>query len=114
MISWLAPAIAVQNLSSALSGTDIASHQNFTRQAELQRQRIISKMNEDMMLNGAGQSFYYESDNDFWRSVPAFQYQPPSTGFAYSNAGWDYLILLGWATILYTFTRRAVYRLEII
>jgi ABC-2 type transport system permease protein len=114
LMSWLSPAIALQNLSSALSGTDAASHEHFTQQAEHQRQQIISRMNEDMMLNGAGQTFYYEADNDFWRSVPAFKYQSPTSEFAYGNAYQDYLILLGWAVLIFIFTRRAVYRLEII
>ena len=54
-LSVLSPAIALSHWSSALAGTDLDAHRHFADAAEQQRQTLIRKINEDMMVNGAGQ-----------------------------------------------------------
>ena len=73
----LSPAIALLHWSSALAGTDIAAHQHFALAAERQRQTLIRKINEDMMVNGARQGYDYLASAEFWRTVPDFVYRAP-------------------------------------
>ena len=100
--SIVSPAIALMHWSSALSGTDVAAHRHFATEAELQRQIIIRKINEDMMVNGAGQGYDYLPSAEFWSSVPDFSYSPPQAAFATRSALADLLALLAWSVIAIT------------
>ncbi len=84
--SIVSPAIALMHWSSALSGTDIAAHRHFALEAEQQRQTIIRRINEDMMVNGAGQGYDYLPSAELWSSVPDFSYHPPRAAFATRSA----------------------------
>jgi ABC-2 type transport system permease protein len=97
--SIVAPAIALMHWSSAMSGTDISAHRHYSLAAERQRQLIVRKMNEDMLLNGAGQGYDYLASEDFWRTVPDFVYRPPSAGSALRAALPDGLLLLAWSAL---------------
>ena len=97
--SIFTPAIALMHWSSALSGTDIAAHSHFALEAEQQRQAIIRKINEDMMLNGAGQGYDYLPAADFWSSVPDFSYRPPTASHATRSAFADLMVLLAWGVL---------------
>ena len=96
MLSIFSPAIALQHLSRTLSGTDVSAHEHFSVEAELQRNNIVRAMNEDMLLNGAGESFGYLAPPEFWESVPEFEYRPPSVALAWSEGIRDLTILLFW------------------
>lgn len=95
-MSIVTPAIALMHWSSALSSTDIAAHKHFVLEAERQRQAIVRRINEDMMVNGAGQGYDYLPAAEFWSSVPDFSYRPPTAAFATRSALADLLALLGW------------------
>jgi len=97
--SVVTPAIALMQWSSALSGTDIAAHSHFALEAERQRQTLIRKINEDMMVNGAGQGYDYLPSAEFWSSVPDFSYRPPSAALATRSALVDMLVLLAWGAL---------------
>ncbi|MCG8412604.1 MAG: DUF3526 domain-containing protein, partial [Pseudomonadales bacterium] len=96
VLSIFSPTIALQHLSRAYSGTDVSAHEHFSLEAEKQRNNIVRVMNEDMMINGAGQSFGYVAPAEFWESVPEFSYQPSSVALAWSESVIDLLILLCW------------------
>jgi ABC-2 type transport system permease protein len=85
--------------SSTISGTDINAHRHYSLAAERQRQLIVRKMNEDMMLNGAGLGYDYLASEDFWRTVPDFVYRPPSVSCALRAALPDGLVLLAWGAL---------------
>lgn len=110
----LSPAILLQHVSSGLSGTDTASHRHFAMEAEKQRNLIVRKMNEDMMLNGAGESFAYLADENFWESIPDFKYQPVSFSYALRSVLWDFLLLGLWAAIALWLAWRAARNQKII
>jgi ABC-2 type transport system permease protein len=114
LVSTLSPAIALQHLSSALAGTDIAAHRHFSLQAERQRNVVIRAMNEDMMLKGAGQGFDYLADPDFWVRIPDFAYQPPSASFAVRSAAWDLLMLQLWSVLAFWLAWRAARRQQVV
>ncbi len=114
LLSALSPAIALQHLSSALAGTDVAAHEHFALEAERQRNTIIRAMNEEMMLRGVGQGFAYLADADFWASIPDFTYRPPPAAFAVRAAAWDLLVLGSWAVLALWLARRAARRQRVI
>jgi ABC-2 type transport system permease protein len=95
--SIFSPTIALMHWSSGIAGTDLSAHGHFAAEAERQRQLIIRRMNEDMMVNGARQGYDYLASADFWRTVPDFNYQPPPIDFAIRSALPDLLLLLAWS-----------------
>ncbi len=113
-LSIFSPAILLQHFSSGLSGTDIAAHKHFALEAEKQRNVIVREMNEDMMLKGAGQSFSYLADADFWESIPDFQHQPPPLSYAVRSVLWDFVLLGLWAVLSLWFAWRAARKQQII
>jgi ABC-2 type transport system permease protein len=109
-MSVLSPAIALQQFSSALAGTDISAHHHFILAAERQRNLIIREMNEDMMLNGAGQGDRYVASAALWDRVPQFAYEPPSASFAIRSLGWDLAVLVLWGAAAAWFAWRSARR----
>ena len=114
LFAILSPAIVLQHVSSALAGNDISAHRHFALQAEQQRSVVIRKMNEDMMLNGAGQSYRYLAGSDLWASIPDFVYEAPSVLFAVRSAAWDFLILVSWSVIALYFAWQSAGRQRVI
>ena len=97
--STLSPAIALSHWSSALTGTDVDAHRHFADAAEQQRREVIRRINEDMMINGAGQAYDYLAPADFWRTVPDFAYRAPPATRAMSRTLIDLFVLLAWCAI---------------
>ena len=95
--SALSPTIALKHFSATLSGTGILAHQRFCEAAERARRRVIERINQDMLLNGAGQGFSYVADEELWETLPAFV--PPKASFAgdVRDGAWDLVILFVWA-----------------
>jgi len=93
--SVVSPVIAVQNLSAAFAGTDNAHQRDFTRQAEVERQRVVNALNNDLTVNGVGQPAY-KADARLWRSLDGFRVQPMPVASALAQVWPDILILLIW------------------
>jgi ABC-2 type transport system permease protein len=87
----LAPTISLQHISSALAGTDVEAHRDFTRAAEQQRRKIVRLMNEDVMLRGA------QADRELWDKIPNFEYQPPPVSRSMRPVIWDIVVMTLWA-----------------
>jgi ABC-2 type transport system permease protein len=90
----VSPLVPLRHLSAAAAGTDVEHHLEFTQQAEQQRRVIISKLNADMIANGAGKDFEYLADPALWQRIPAFRYTPPPLRTSTSTLDW--LALGGW------------------
>jgi ABC-2 type transport system permease protein len=105
--SALSPAIALQHLSSALAGTDVAAHRHFALAAEQQRRAVIQALNAEMMLGGVGQGFTYRADADVWAHIPDVTYRPPTPWSALSEAGWDLVVVAAWCALTLVLARRA-------
>jgi len=99
LLSLLSPTIALQHLSHSYAGTDVATHEHFSIEAERQRNEIVRVMNEDMMLNAGDAGFGYLAEPTFWAEVPEFSYQPPSVALAWRESLWDLVILLLWTLV---------------
>ena len=99
ILSLLSPTIALQHLSRAFAGTDVSAHEHFSLAAEQQRNNIVRVLNEDMILNGAGQSFGYLAPAELWQTVPAFEYSPAAVTHAWSECMIDLLVLALWGAV---------------
>ncbi|MCY4264385.1 MAG: ABC transporter permease subunit [Gammaproteobacteria bacterium] len=99
LLSVLSPTIALQHLSRTYAGTDVSAHEHFSLAAEEQRNNIVRVLNEDMMINGVGQSFGYVASEDLWDSVPIFEYRPASVAYAWGESLVDLLVLLLWGVL---------------
>lgn len=92
----LSPSISLQHASSALAGTDVAAHRDFTRAAEQQRHLILRMMNEDLMLGGARTGNAYLSTHELWERIPNFVYRSPPAVLAARDVIWDIVVLMSW------------------
>ncbi len=106
LASVVTPAVAMQNVSAALAGTDNLHARDFARQAEAERQRVVNALNRDLMLNGAGQA-NYRADARLWRTLQPFEPRPVSVAQALREVWPDLLILGGWLLATGLLVRRA-------
>jgi ABC-2 type transport system permease protein len=113
-MSLVSPTLALQHLSSAFAGTDISAHEHFALAAERQRNFIVRRMNEDMLLRGAGNGFDYLAGPDLWARIPDFAYSPASFWYAMRSSIWDFVLLLIWSAIACWLAWRAAVRQSIV
>ena len=103
----LTPAVALQAAGSAVAGTDFHQHRHFIDAAESYRRTTINRLNGDLMRH-AGRDGPVETGRDFWESVPAFDYRPPTLGMALANALAPLAMLLAWCLLAAGAAWRAV------
>lgn len=104
--SVLTPLIAMQNVSTALAGTDNAHSRHFAIQAEAERQRVVNALNRDLTVNGVGNPSY-KADQRLWRSFGLFEPAPLPLSRALSRIWPDLLILAGWLVLGWWLLARA-------
>lgn len=80
--SLISPFVAIKSLSAALSGTDVASANDFSGAGESYRRKMIRILNEDIKMNTVGMTNYsaewgYRANKSLWSKVPAFDFDPP-------------------------------------
>jgi ABC-2 type transport system permease protein len=102
----VSPTVALQNVSSALAGTDNAHGAFFAAQAEAERQRVVNALNRDLMINGA-RNPAYKADVSLWRQFGPFEPRPLPVTLALAKVWPDLLILLAWFGIALLALRRA-------
>jgi ABC-2 type transport system permease protein len=100
----LAPTISLQHVSSALAGTDIDAHRDFTRAAEEQRRLIIRLMNEDLMFRGP------QAGHELWEKIPNFSYRPPPISKSIRPVMWDVIVMILWTALALWMAWHAVVR----
>lgn len=96
-LAWANPAIAIQQFSRAVSGSDIAHHQAFLADAERQRYKTVQ------YLNGL-QTHEVSHENDkeqrigkqFWQNAPRENITLPNIHFARSALLQSIAILMVW------------------
>lgn len=90
--SLISPVIALQKLSAGLAAAD-RFHQNaFTASAETHRRKSVKLLNDDLMINGAGQPRYAAGES-LWRQVEDFSYTPPHFASIASHYSFSFLVL---------------------
>lgn len=118
----LSPAIALRNLSMALSGTDLEGHRRFLHQAEAYRFAIIQKLNR---LQAEAVSYSDDRDRNsnpeaarrvridpkYWHDVPDFTYRDSDPSEKFRAAFPGAAILLFWLILAGAALRLVVRRL---
>jgi ABC-2 type transport system permease protein len=95
--SLLSPLPALQNVSTALAGTDGAHQLAFQNQAEAHRREMIGALNRDMVEHAAGEDFDYKAGPALWRETEDFRFAPPPLAATLRSLWPDLLILALWA-----------------
>lgn len=108
----LSPLAAMQNVSMALAGTDMAHQLAFQGQAEAHRRKLITGLNTDMIENGKAEGFDYKSDAGLWKQFKDFRFAAPSLGAVLGTIWVDLLILIGWLGVALLLLRAAAARLS--
>ncbi len=94
--AMLSPFLPTRFLSMAICRTDYAAHWNFADAAERYRIMLVGKMNGDMVNNSKTGDWDYLADEKLWKSVPAFEYQPPAYSLVYASNLHNFSTLLTW------------------
>jgi ABC-2 type transport system permease protein len=108
----LSPLAAIQNVSMALAGTDMAHQLAFQKQAEAHRRKLITGLNTDMIERGAAEGFDYKSDAGLWKQFKDFRFVTPTLGDVLRTVWVDLMILVGWLIAALLLLRAAAARLS--
>lgn len=101
------PVPALQNISMALAGTDLAHQLAFVEQAETHRRQLITQLNTDMIEHAGAASWDYRAPETLWQKTVEFAFQPPSLRQTLRSIAPDALILLAWVLASALLLRRA-------
>jgi len=86
LAGWVAPLMALRNVSMALSGVDYFHHRDFAAAAEAYRRQLVLAMNSQLAYGGnSARMGSYQADASFWSSIGAFDYRQPSMRWAIGN-----------------------------
>ncbi len=92
------PYISLQNTSMGFSASDNLHHQEFLLQVETYRRNFIKLLNDKHAFGGSKTGDWgWKADNDFFRSVPDYAFQPIAISTVFPNYLMDLLLLVGWS-----------------
>ncbi len=95
------PFVSLQNASMALTGSDNLHHQEFLVQVENYRRVFIKMLNDKHAYGGSKTGDWgWKADNDFYKSVPDFQYKATTLASVFSNYNLDFLLLALWTVFI--------------
>lgn len=96
------PFISLQNASMGFAGNDNLHHQEFLVQVENYRRVFIKMLNDKHAFGGSKTGDWgWKADNDFFKSVPDFEYTPTALASFFSHYITDIMLLLCWATVVF-------------
>ncbi len=94
----LNPFISLQNASMGFTGSDNLHHQAFLVQVEHYRRGFIKTLNDEHAFGGSKTGDWgWKANNDFFKSVPDYQYQPAALATVLPNYIYDLGLLFFWA-----------------
>lgn len=105
------PLVAIQNVSMALAGTDMAHQFAFQQQAEAHRRMLITGLNTDMIENGKVGGFDYKSDPSLWKKFKDFRFAAPELGDVLRTIWVDMAVLAAWLMAMLLALRVVIARL---
>ncbi len=97
--SALSPLIAMRDWSMASAGTDLHHHLDFSEAVEQYRQKINRMLNKDMEVNSTTDDYGYYVTQEFWETIPSFEYDAPSAAWSLSNVRGSLVSLGLWAAV---------------
>lgn len=107
----ISPLPALQNVSMALAGTDMAHQLAFQNQAEAHRRTLIGALNRDMVEHGKGADFDYQAGPALWRQTKDFRFVAPPLNVTLGTIVPDLAILAAWMIAALALLRHATRRL---
>ncbi|MEM9719868.1 MAG: DUF3526 domain-containing protein [Bacteroidota bacterium] len=95
------PFISLQNASMGFTASDNLHHQEFLVQVEDYRREFIKTLNDEHAFGGSETGdWYWEADNEFYKSVPDYAHQPVALNSIFVNYLPDLLLLMGWTILV--------------
>jgi len=76
-LAFVSPLLALRPVSTALCGTDVAAHQEFTAAAEAHRRALVRRLNDDIVQRPGADPFKFKAGPELWHEVDALAWQPP-------------------------------------
>jgi ABC-2 type transport system permease protein len=111
-LSFLGPWVAARSVMEGFAGSDIAHLSRFSNAAEQYRRRFVESTNDAAEHQGKGTGWELEVGRPFWESIPDFQYDPPSAGWAVRQHLEGLGVLAAWAVLALAGLAISVSRLE--
>ncbi|MCC5944286.1 MAG: DUF3526 domain-containing protein [Bernardetiaceae bacterium] len=97
----LNPFISLQNASMGFAASDNLHHQDFLVQVENYRRDFIKMLNDKHAFGGSKTGDWsWKAGNEFFKSVPDFEYKPTSLATVLSNYFLDFFILGFWVVFV--------------
>lgn len=94
------PFISLENASKGFAATDNFHHQDFLLQVENYRRDFIKMLNDEHAYGGSKNGDWgWKADNEFFKSVPDFFYEPTKLKSVFQNYFLDLGILLFWSVV---------------
>lgn len=114
-VGLINPFTSLQNASMGFAGSDYLHQQEFLFQVENYRREFIKILNDKHAYGGSKTGDWgWKADNEFFRSVPDFQYRPvsilPVLGFYARDVG----VLLIWALLAFFLLISAGRKMQVI
>lgn len=95
------PFISLQNASMGFAGNDNLHHQEFLVQVEDYRRVFIKTLNDEHAFGGSKTGDWgWKADNDFFKSVVDFNYQPTKLSTVFPNYLMDVSLLILWGLLV--------------
>lgn len=113
LAALLNPFQAIDHLSMALAGTDLAHDFAFQQQAEAYRRQLIAKLNHEHAYGGSRTGDWsWEAPAEFFAGLDSFHYRSPSALEATRERPFELIGLGLWAFLLLLALSRGAERLE--
>lgn len=101
LMGFVAPYIAVRNLSMAFAATDWYSFNDFQKNTNTYRRHLIRTMNNDMAKNSRYGEFYeYEAGRNLWETISDFKYLTPKVTIVFKYYWMEITSLSLWILIM--------------
>ncbi len=109
------PFISLKNASMGFAASDNYHHQNFLKQAENYRRRLIKALNDEHAYGGSKTGDWsWEPESDFYKSIPDYTYKPMSFSYSAPNYLIDISLLFIWSVLTSLFMFFGARKMEII
>ncbi|NAS12181.1 ABC transporter permease [Poritiphilus flavus] len=95
-LAAISPYLPARFLSMSIAHTDYATHWDFADAAESYRIATQKFLNDNFAENSEFGQWSYRADADFWKELPAFEYNPPELGTILSDNRSNLFILGIW------------------
>jgi ABC-2 type transport system permease protein len=101
MAGFINPFISLQNASMGFAGNDNLHHQEFLVQVENYRRAFIKMLNDKHAFGGSKTGDWgWKADNDFYTSIPDFEYRPTTLASVFPHYMTDLLLLAIWSVLV--------------